>query len=133
MRAILPILLALTALAACSSNSSSSTASGGTSTGGAGGGTTCGAFGAALGVGTATDPCAACMFSSCRAEFVAAFGSDGKTPGGACKGYWDCVCACPSGSTTCAADCAPQIDPACEAAQSAFSDCMDAKCTAACE
>jgi hypothetical protein len=127
------VVAAVAALSACSSSSSSSGAGSPVPGPGGGGGGTCAAFGAAAGTGTgaAADPCASCVLSTCRAEYNAAFGAVVGVPGGACKAYWDCVCACPSGGTFCQAECATtKIVQACEAAQEAVGTCVDTKCAA---
>jgi hypothetical protein len=131
MRVAPALLVALTALAACSSNSSSSGSPAGGSLGGNDGGPTCGAFGAALGIGNSGNPCSSCMVTTCRTEYVAAYGASGATPGGACKAYWDCVCACSASDSNCQVDCSMnKLDEGCQNAQIAFSDCVDTKCSA---
>lgn len=143
MRILNALLVSSVFVAACSSSSGSSSSSGG----GAGGGATFGgsltypsdiggtkaACGAASTLDRPTQACVDCQVGKCKAQLQATIGTNPNSFGGACASLYVCICACSPNDDTCAFGCASRADAACQAANKAVSDCLDANCGTVCD
>ena len=80
-----------------------------------------------------TQACVDCQVGKCKAQLQAAAGTNPNSFGGACAGFYACICACSPTDDTCAFGCASRADAACQAANKAVGDCLDANCGSLCD
>jgi hypothetical protein len=149
MRILSALLVSGVFLAACSSSSGSSgggSAGAGAGAGSGGGGATLGgglnypsdvggvnaSCGGAASNDKPTQACVDCQVGKCKAQLQAAIGTNPNSFGGACATFYACICACNPSDDTCAFGCASRADAACQAANKAVGDCLDANCNGVC-